>query len=386
MNEKAKGVTQEFPTDSTLMEQVGWILEVSEEQLERANELGTAGKFSEIPRKVNEHQRLLELIDINKLAFFYLELGKDLAFPDLRNTISQRWGRLPREFNFDLGKKANEAFGALIVQIGLRINEVIFHKVDPTISRQVDKELSRDISIYNSIIRRFISHCRVWIEKAPSDDQGRKADIINEVLNEVSMPSEKKIAELEQHLSKTKGIAEEVEKARDQVNTLISALSDEAGKQGIAAEAKYFDEEGRAHETVSLLWLIASIVSSLILVSSAVFFYYSFTPSSVDVIDWNQFIPRISALGLQIISLLILVGNFRAERHNAIINKHRANSLATFETMTQSTTTRDVRDAITLTAANAIYAPQDTGFSRRTTPQQMNAADIFGNLVNRNSD
>jgi hypothetical protein len=54
--------------------------------------------------------------------------------------------------------------------------------------------------------------------------------------------------------------------------------------------------------------------------------------------------------------------------------------------MTQSTTTRDVRDAITLTAANAIYAPQDTGFSRRTTPQQMNAADIFGNLVNRNSD
>ena len=36
--------------------------------------------------------------------------------------------------------------------------------------------------------------------------------------------------------------------------------------------------------------------------------------------------------------------------------------------------------------ANAIFALQDSGFGKRTTPHQMNAADILGTIVDRKSD
>ena len=45
--------------------------------------------------------------------------------------------------------------------------------------------------------------------------------------------------------------------------------------------------------------------------------------------------------------------------------------------MTAATLTQDVKDAVTLTAAGAIYAPQDTGYSKKTANSLNSAADIL---------
>lgn len=99
---------------------------------------------------------------------------------------------------------------------------------------------------------------------------------------------------------------------------------------------------------------------------------------------WNHFIPKFSIRGLLVFLDIVLVGLYRAERHNAVVNQHRANALNTFETMTAATLTQDVKDALTLTAAEAIYAPQETGFAKRAGNPSSRAAEILTTLRDNN--
>ena len=64
-----------------------------------------------------------------------------------------------------------------------------------------------------------------------------------------------------------------------------------------------------------------------------------------------------------------------------------ASALNTFETITAATSvTKDVKDAVTLTAAGAIYAPQETGFSKRgTNASTAHVADILASLTTERS-
>jgi hypothetical protein len=162
-----------------------------------------------------------------------------------------------------------------------------------------------------------------------------------------------------------------------------------AGNVGIAAEAKHFALEAESHEKNALRWLVAAVIGAVIISLVGIYFYFCDKPTattSLKMIDWNNFLPKLSSLAILLYFEYSIISIYRSERHNQLTNLQRANALKTFEAMTSSTEAQHITDAITLTAAGAIYAPQDTGFSRRTTSQQMSAADILGSMTNRNSD
>jgi hypothetical protein len=189
---------------------------------------------------------------------------------------------------------------------------------------------------------------------------------------------------LEQLLVKAKAGADQIENLKAQSEQGAKSISEQAGKSGVAAEARHFAEEARTHKGSAFLWLIGiAIISAILLVVAGYFYFYDKPPKSYGM-AWNHFIPKFSILGLLVFLDIVLVGLYRAERHNAVVNQHRANALNTFETMTAATLTQDVKDALTLTAAEAIYAPQETGFAKRAGNPSSRAAEILTTLRNNN--
>ena len=195
-----------------------------------------------------------------------------------------------------------------------------------------------------------------------------------------------KLKEMEEIGSKLLG---QMQNQAEQIEQISKTTSTQAGKTGIAAEAGHFQNEVKKHADNARFWLIAALVVSVVLFGIAGYFYCT-PPQSITNgqtgFAWNDFVPRFSIFGLLLFFDIILIGNYKAERHNVVVNQHRANALNTFETMTASTITQDVKDAVTLTAAGAIYAAQETGFGKRGGSQQTNIAEILSAIVETRKD
>jgi hypothetical protein len=183
--------------------------------------------------------------------------------------------------------------------------------------------------------------------------------------------------ELQELYSQIEAVYRNAKASEAQIKQVAEMASDEASKLGVAQEARHFSVESARHVENSKNWFWGVIAISVSLLVTSVYFYFFDQPPTSEKIAWNHFIPRFSFLGLLIFIDFMLIGIYRAERHNAVVNKHRANALNTFETMTAATLTQDVKDAVTLTAAGAIYAPQDTGYSKKTANSLNSAADIL---------
>jgi len=64
-------------------------------------------------------------------------------------------------------------------------------------------------------------------------------------------------------------------------------------------------------------------------------------------------------------SFLVLSSrNYLANRHNAVINRHRQNALATYEALLKAAGQEANRDIVLTKAADCIFSAQPTGFGK----------------------
>jgi hypothetical protein len=54
--------------------------------------------------------------------------------------------------------------------------------------------------------------------------------------------------------------------------------------------------------------------------------------------------------------------SYRAYRHNAVVNRHRQNALATFEAFAKAASDAETKNAVLLQATQCIFSPQQTGY------------------------
>jgi hypothetical protein len=66
-------------------------------------------------------------------------------------------------------------------------------------------------------------------------------------------------------------------------------------------------------------------------------------------------------------ALSVCMKNYRAYKHNQVLNKHRHNALTTFETFTKSTEDPQTKNAILLEATHTIFGNQNTGYNNAET-------------------
>jgi hypothetical protein len=87
-------------------------------------------------------------------------------------------------------------------------------------------------------------------------------------------------------------------------------------------------------------------------------------------------VAKVIAFSVLYFLVVALLKNYRANRHNCVLNEHRANALSTFETFALSAKDPAVKDAILTTATESVFATRQTGYLQ-DEPVQQSAPQIL---------
>ena len=174
---------------------------------------------------------------------------------------------------------------------------------------------------------------------------------------------EDKAAELTKQLEDDKKTSEQI----------LEDIRKVAAEQGVSQQATYFRDAAKEHETEAENWRKQTIRLAFILGA------YAVLTLGLHKIPWIKPDDLYQTVQLAISKVLIFAvlsyvlylstKNYLAQKHNAVINKHRQNALMTYEALVDAAKDVANREIILTHASACIFAPQPTGYSGGATPE-----------------
>lgn len=165
----------------------------------------------------------------------------------------------------------------------------------------------------------------------------------------------------------------ELEQYRKQASTALDSIKTIAGEAGVAEHANYFDTASRSHADAADTWLKGTIAAGVVtLVAAIVFLVISFFWSPETVPQAIQYaVAKLIVLSVTTFATVWLGSNYRAARHNELVNAHRRDALGTFRAFVEASDDPQIRDAILLQASQAVFSGRTTGFDSAEQPQPL---------------
>jgi hypothetical protein len=157
------------------------------------------------------------------------------------------------------------------------------------------------------------------------------------------------------------------EKARA-AEEVLAAVRQVAAEQGVSQQAGYFEQESSAHDGQAKLWLkrvtVATAGLSIFAVSTLFLHKIPWLAPSTPAEAVQFGIGKMLLFATIAYSVVLCARNYMAHRHNAIVNKHRQNSLATFRALVEAGGDQANRDIVLTRAAESIFGQVSTGFTK----------------------
>jgi len=266
------------------------------------------------------------------------------------------------------------------------------------------KDITRAISGFFGVIDRIVA-----FSPQIANPQGERDNLMKELKNQYKELFEKLLLPLNAfqsgHISLSQELEKELENVADKINKryedletrsvealkkveaqqkqseeLLKAMQEAAAKGSVGTFAGIFSEQANSHQISSRIWLWVSMGAAVAMFS---FLYFIFQDLRLTLSTGTEL-----SLALQILfSKLILISfasvvfaklikNYNAHMHLFILNKHRENSLKTFQSFVQATDDQKVKDAILLQATNTIFSSGDTGFISQSQKEPTTGIEI----------
>ncbi|MEX2300473.1 MAG: hypothetical protein WD733_06030 [Bryobacterales bacterium] len=154
--------------------------------------------------------------------------------------------------------------------------------------------------------------------------------------------------------------------ARTNAEELVREVRKIAQEAGVSQHAIHFKEEADGQEQSASQWLKATVLLALLTLIVGVAFLIAYfdrigalTPSQ----GLQLAISKIVVFSVLLSATFWAGRTYRAHCHNAVINRHRQNALATFQTFAKAAGSDDqIRNAVLLQATQCIFSPQQTGY------------------------
>lgn len=158
-------------------------------------------------------------------------------------------------------------------------------------------------------------------------------------------------------------------------------LRDISSAEVAKLNALAFHREATAHNVWSFVWLFISAALLVGLGYMGLRFNSEIAtaaPQEVgNAIEATAF--RVLLFSLGTFALVFSTRTYSSHRHNFVINRHRRNALATFQTFANGSDDSQVRNAILLQAATCIFSPQVSGYVRNESDTVTNTPVV--NLI-----
>lgn len=155
------------------------------------------------------------------------------------------------------------------------------------------------------------------------------------------------------------------------MTSALGEVQDAAKKAGVAQHATHFNDEANLSKSIAIGWLVAGIVFGLGAASYVVLHVEPAlstltNPTAMQLVQAS--IPRLLIVFILTFGMIWSAKNFTSSAHNYVVNRHRRNALASFQTFVEGASKPDVKDAVLMQATHAIFTPQDSGFAKGEVP------------------
>jgi hypothetical protein len=165
----------------------------------------------------------------------------------------------------------------------------------------------------------------------------------------------------------------------NETGAILDAVKKAAEEVGVTGEAKHFKEAAKKHSNAAWMWL-GLTTASIGLLAGLAYWNLQYHMNDYQPGSWGKAVPfmvaKVIAFSVLYFLVVALLKNYRANRHNCVLNEHRANALSTFETFALSAKDPAVKDAILTTATESVFATRQTGYLQ-DEPVQQSAPQIL---------
>jgi hypothetical protein len=152
-----------------------------------------------------------------------------------------------------------------------------------------------------------------------------------------------------------------------EIQNVAAKAKEAASITGVAQHSSYFKDEAGDHRRASSKWLVCTAVLALAAIGYSL---WSFRFAAIYGAEGSGlWWPHMAYVTSRLVVLSVIffgmgwsARNYRAQRHNEVVNRHRQNALRTFETFAVAATDPATRDAVLLAATKSIFEAQSSGY------------------------
>jgi hypothetical protein len=127
--------------------------------------------------------------------------------------------------------------------------------------------------------------------------------------------------------------------ARSEAERALAAVKEQAAEAGVSTNAQIFVGDSEKHHGFAHTWLKATIWMAVVTLLAAVgFLIAAFVYHPADLASAVQYVvAKLLVLSTLSFGVFWCARNYKAQKHNETLNKHRANALMTFRAFVEGT-------------------------------------------------
>ena len=159
----------------------------------------------------------------------------------------------------------------------------------------------------------------------------------------------------------------------------LEALKETQAQRSAAQQSNFFGKEAEKYDAAASKWGWMVLAATAIFVFCAIAVWRASVPE--DVAGGFALALTLGNRALLFVALgygvFFCAKNYMANRHNAVVNRHRQNALETYLAVANAVKDQKHRDTVLAYAAQCIYVPQDSGFARRNSGSEISADTVI---------
>lgn len=189
--------------------------------------------------------------------------------------------------------------------------------------------------------------------------------------------------------SESEALSKFISTTKVDIERALAAVKEQAAEAGVSTNAQIFLQDADTHQKMSTVWLKATICSAIVtLLATIIGLITTFIYQPVGTGATIQYVvAKLLVISTLSFAVFWSARNYKSQKHNETLNKHRANALMTFRAFVEGTSDERVKDAILLQAAQAAFSSRPTGFDTADSESQSinPVVEIIGKTIPQQS-
>ena len=171
------------------------------------------------------------------------------------------------------------------------------------------------------------------------------------------------------------------DKQRQTLEQIVISAREASAKVGVAVFTQDFSRESASAESQATSWLRYTVYTLILTVLSAALMW-TYTEKGL---DQGQLIQKVTTklflLALLITATIWCGKNYKALKHQATVNRHRALSIQTFQAFSSAANDPHTKDAVLLEATRAVFGNVPTGYIDGTPDSDLKVVEIARSIL-----